>query len=164
MTTRLNGQILFVLALIIANTVYASQIAQMSRPFANGEPGAAFMPMILCAFVYCAGVSLIITELRKPADTTTADAFPSHVPQIALIGPLVMIGLTVLFIIGFFYVGYVVSSAIYIFLTALYFNFEETGDLRRALLIGIVTSFVVTLFGWLFFVKLFDLYLPLWEF
>ena len=56
------------------------------------------------------------------------------------------------------------SDAIYIFLIALFFNIEEGASWLCAAAIAAATSAIVTAFGWLFFVRLFDLFLPGWSF
>lgn len=163
-STRAPRQILFSLLLLAGNTVYASQLLQMSRPFATGEPGPSFLPALLCGFVYIAALCILVGELRKPAATASVRAEGSeHVPQMGLLGPILAIALTAGFVLGFVYLGYLPAAFVYAALIAGYFNFEERGSLRRAALIGVVTGACVTLFGWLFFVQLFDLYLPIWE-
>src|SRR5699024_80665 len=105
------------------------QILHMSRPFAKGEPGPAFLPGMLCVFVYFASLSILISEVRKPA-AVAVDKVPGsdHVPKIEIVGPAIAIGLTVLFIIGFLYVGYLLSALLYATLVSLYFNYEQNGD------------------------------------
>ena len=164
MTRILNGQVIFVLALTALNTVYAGQLLQMDLPFASGEPGPAFLPSILCVFIYLAAARLLITEIRAQTDTSAGTIQSKHVPHIRLVGPLIAVGLTVLFIIGFFYVGYLVSAFLYTFLIAFFFDFERRGAWRPSALLAVAVAFGVTLFGWLFFVKIFELYLPVWEF
>lgn len=175
-STRAPRQILFALLLLAGNTVYASQLLQMSRPFATGEPGPSFLPALLCGFVYIAALCILVGELRKPAAATETETETGaktgasagtegseHVPLMGLLGPILAIALTAGFVLGFVYLGYLPAAFVYAALIAGYFNFEERGSLRRAALIGVVTGACVTLFGWLFFVQLFDLYLPLWE-
>lgn len=164
MFPRVPGQVLFALALLIANTVYASQIVHMSRPFATGEPGPSFLPAILCLVVYICATAVLINELRKPSDAMVGAGESDHVPHVGILGPALAIGLTALFIVSFFYVGYLLSAVVYTTLVSAFFNYEHHGRIGRAMLIGMITGLCVTLFGWLFFVKLFALYLPLWEF
>ena len=135
MTRILNGQVIFALALTALNTVYASQVLQMDLPFASGEPGPAFLPSMLCIFIYLAVARILFT-----------------------------VGLTVLFIIGFFYLGYLVSAFLYTFMIAFFFDFERRGVWLPSALLAAAIAFGVTLFGWLFFVQVFELYLPVWEF
>lgn len=168
MTRILNGQVIFVLALTALNTVYASQVLQMDPPFASGEPGPAFLPSMLCIFLYLAAARILFTEIRAqataPVDTSADTILSEHVPHIRLIGPLIAVGLTILFIIGFFYLGYLVSAFLYTFLIAFFFDFERRGTWKASALLAAAVAFGVTLFGWLFFVKIFELYLPVWEF
>ncbi|WP_420406085.1 tripartite tricarboxylate transporter TctB family protein [Nisaea sp.] len=160
----MSGQVLFALALAALNTVYASQVLQMDPPFATGEPGPAFLPSILCAFLYLAVARILYTEIRAEAAPQTDTAASEHVPNLRLIGPAIAIGLTILFIIGFFYLGYLVAAFLYTFLIALFFNFERSGAWLSSALTSAVVAGCVTLFGWLFFVQVFGLYLPVWEF
>jgi len=164
LTRIMSGQVVFALALAALNTIYASQVLQMDRPFATGEPGPAFLPAILCVFLYLACARILFTELRKEA-AARADATPSdHIPNLPVTGPAIAIGLTVLFIIGFFYLGYLVAAFLYTFLIALFFNYERSGAWKSSALMAAVIALCVTLFGWLFFVQVFGLYLPVWEF
>lgn len=165
MTKIFNGQVMFALGLAALNTVYASQVLQMDTPFATGEPGPAFLPSILCLFVYIAICWIIINEIwsiRKNVAFTSE--ISNVIPHLQVVGPLIAIGLAVMFITLFFYVGYLVAAAAYTFLIAYFFNFEQTGVWKRSALIAAAIAFGVTFFGWLLFVKLFDLYLPVWEF
>lgn len=164
MSGRLNGQVLFAIALIVLNTIYASQIVKLGMPFATGEPGPAFLPILLSGLLYLMMGGILVGELRK-ARAGTGDMLQSDtVPSIGFVGPLLMMALTIMFIIGFYYTGYLASAAAYTFLIALYFNYEQGSGWTRALTVSAATAIAVTVFGWLFFVKLFDLYLPLWEF
>lgn len=164
MTRFMSGQVLFALALAALNTVYASQVLQMDPPFATGEPGPAFLPSILCAFLYLAVARILFTEIRKEAGTSAEATGSEHVPNLRLVGPAIAIGLTALFILGFFYLGYLVAAFLYTFLIALFFNFERNGAWGRSALTAAIVAVCVTLFGWLFFVQVFGLYLPVWEF
>lgn len=156
----LNGQVLFAFVLVALNTIYLSQLIKMDTPFSAGEPGPAFLPWILCVFVYLAIAYLVFSELRDPK--RKQNIISEHIPYIQVTGPLFAVGLTMVFIAGFFYAGYVVSALIYTFLVTLFFNFEQTGLIKHSIMIAGLTAICVTLFGWLFFVKLFDLYLPVW--
>ena len=130
MTRILNGQVIFALTLTALNTVYASQVLQMDRPFASGEPGPAFLPSMLCIFIYLAVARILFTEIRAQAPAATDAIQSEHVPHIRLVGPLIAVGLTVLFIIGFFYLGYLVSAFLYTFMIAFFFDFERRGAWR----------------------------------
>lgn len=163
MTRIANGQVLFAFTLIALNTVYASQLLQMEAPFANGEPGPAFLPMMLCVFVYIAMVRILFTELRAEPAERAESVDSDLIPNLRLAGPLIAIGLTAAFIIGFFYVGYLAAALVYTFLIALFFMYEQTGDVKRSALFALIIGVCVTAFGWLFFVELFGLYLPVWE-
>jgi len=163
MTRLLNGQILFALGLAALNTVYATQLSEMGRPFSDGQPGPSFMPIILCGFMYVATLLIILGEFRGRPETPEETMSSDTIPRIGIVGPLIAIGLIAFFIVAFVYTGYVVAATIYTFLIALYFNYEKSGNFGKSALTAIAISAFVTLSGWLFFVKFFDLYLPVWE-
>ncbi|OWU67999.1 hypothetical protein ATO2_13860 [Roseovarius sp. 22II1-1F6A] len=166
-TKPFNSHAIFALVLLVLNTVYASQIPELGMPFGRGgEPGAAFLPVILCGFVYIAALRILFMEMRRAPDEVVAelDAGSPHVRRIGLVGPLVVVALTVVFVAAFPYAGYAVSAGVYTFAIALYFNYEELGRWGRALIYSALTAAAITVFGWLFFVRLFDLFLPGWSF
>lgn len=165
MSRRLNGKTIFYLFLIALNTVYMSQLVHLDRPFATGEPGPAFLPMILCGFVYFALIRIFVIEIKAaPSPKEQPDTHSTGSEQFSIIGPVAAIVLTGLYIVGFFYLGYVVSTLAYTFMISLLFNFEQTRQWKRSIVLATLTSAGVTVAGWLFFEKLFDLYLPTWEF
>jgi putative tricarboxylic transport membrane protein len=55
------------------------------------------------------------------------------VPRIGLLGPLVLILLIALFTVALPTLGYFVAAAVFTFGVALFFNYEETGRLGRAM-------------------------------
>lgn len=164
MTRHFNAPALFALCLVVLNTIYASQIVQMSLPFSRGEPGPAFMPMILSGMLYIIAARIFFLELRADPVLPADDVASPVVPRLAITGPLIVVMLTALFVATFDRVGYVVSAAAYTFLISFFFNYEQTGNWRSAAGYAGVTAALITLFGWLFFAKLFDLYLPTWGF
>ncbi|MBC2859995.1 tripartite tricarboxylate transporter TctB family protein [Stappia sp. 28M-7] len=163
MTRRVTGQVLFAFVLLGLNTVYASQVLIMPFPFVTGEPGPAFMPMLLCGFVYVAVLKILVDEFRSPEPVPDAERALSAIPRVGIVGPLVAITLISLFVIVFFYAGYIVAAALYTFAISLFFNYEQSGSWGRSVIFAVLTSAAITVFGWLFFVKLFGLYLPMWE-
>jgi hypothetical protein len=165
MSRHLNGKTVFYLFLVALNTVYMSQLVHLDRPFAAGEPGPAFLPMILCGFVYFALIRLLLLEIKAaPTSKEYPDTNSTGIQHFSVIGPVAAIVLTGLFITGFVYLGYVVSTLAYTFMMSLLFNLEQTRQWKRSIVVATVTSAGVTITGWLFFEKLFDLYLPTWGF
>ena len=164
MTKLLRGQILFAFALTVLNTVYASQLLGMDRPFVNGKPGPSFLPFILCGFVYVVTFLIILKEFKAQQNIIAAAETSDNIPRIVILGPVIAVGLTALYILAFVYTGYMTATAGYTFLIAIYFNFERNGKCGASALSSAIIVLFITVAGWLFFVKLFGLYLPLWEF
>lgn len=164
-SARPNGQAIFALVLLVLTTVYASQIFELGMPFAKGvEPGASFLPFVLTVIMYIGALRILIVELRRGrGDAGGADATSEHVPSVGIVGPLIVGSATALFVFGLARVGYFLSAGIYTFVVALYFNYENIGRLLPALVLSAVTAVLITVFGWLFFVWLFELSLPVWS-
>jgi hypothetical protein len=162
---RFNSQAAFAVGLILFATVYASQIPKLGIPFArSGEPGASFFPIVLVVILYVAAFRVLSAELRRTVDAQTDAPLPSEtVPRIGLVGPLVLIVLTVLFIVALPTLGYFVAAAVYTFGVAVFFNYEETGRPWRAIGQSVLTAAAITVFGWLFFDVFFGLSLPGWD-
>lgn len=162
---RPNGQAIFALVLLVLTSVYASQIFKLGLPFENGvEPGASFLPIVLSAIMYVGALRILLVELRRGrAETVDARPQSDTVPAVTVLGPLVVIAATALFAYGLERVGYFVAAGAYTFAVALYFNFEDSGRPVYALVLSAITALAVTLFGWAFFVWLFELTLPEWN-
>lgn len=160
---RFNLQAAFATFLIVLNSIYASQLVELGLPFAKGgEPGPAFLPLALCLFIYVAGLRILFEALVCPETEATAEPTPGTVPGLARFGPVVVLVLTALYLVAFPWTGYFISTFCYTLLIALFFNFESSGDLRNAGWKSAVSALAITGFGWLFFVQLFGLFLPVW--
>jgi putative tricarboxylic transport membrane protein len=156
-------QAAFAIFLIVLNTVYASQIPELSMPFSErSEPGPAFLPVVLCLFMYVAGLRILFMELTCTAEEAPAAPDSDTIPFLAQLGPLTVLGLTVCYLIAFPWVGYLGSTVVYSLLISLFFNYEASGDWWDAVWKSALTALSITTFGWLFFVQLFGLYLPVW--
>ncbi|MEF2553330.1 tripartite tricarboxylate transporter TctB family protein [Aurantimonas sp. A2-1-M11] len=162
MTRPFNPAIGFALFVLTLNTVYASQIWHLGVPFQRaGEPGPSFLPILLCACLFVVMGRILFAESRTVAPA--ADRKRSGtIAFLPLTGPVLVLALTALFIFAFERIGYLASAAGYTFLIALFFNHEQDGGWLRPILHSALTSGAITLFGWLFFAQLFDLYLPVW--
>lgn len=163
-SARPNGQAIFAMVLLVLTTVYASQIFSLGMPFAKGvEPGASFLPIVLSAIMYVGALRILWAELRKGREDGEGAAQSDHVPAVSIVGPLALIIATGLFAYGLDRVGYFVAAGAYTFLVALYFNYEASGRPVHAVILSAITAVVITVFGWLFFVRLFELSLPVWS-
>lgn len=166
MTRRINAHTAFAVFLLVLATVYASQIPELGQPFANAtEPGAPFLPIVLAAVLYLSAARVLVQEFRKSSKKTDEKAVPGsdHIPAIGITGPILVAVFTGLFAAGLQQVGYFVAAGLYTLALALYFNFEESGRPVRSIAVALITAGAITVFGWLFFVVLFDLSLPTWS-
>ncbi|MBY8978048.1 tripartite tricarboxylate transporter TctB family protein [Rhodobacteraceae bacterium NNCM2] len=156
-----NRQVLFALFLTVINVVYFFQSLTLPTPFALGEPGPAFLPLILSAILFVSCGRIIYKELRGIAGEDEAD-------EASLNGirwrALALIAATAAFIFLFEPLGYWPATLLYTFVVAFLFEWERTGKLKIALPLSVAMALGITTGGWLFFVSLFDLVLPMGNF
>ncbi len=151
---KLNSDLLVGGLLFIGCSVYLYQMFKLSAPFQQGEPGASFYPLILVAIMFSMSVVTIIRGLKN-----TASGFPAMSKAAATRASLA-IAATVAFIILFPWLGYWIATIIYTFCIALIFEIGRKYSSLMSALFCLVLAVLVTVAGWLFFVKLFELYLP----
>lgn len=151
----MNRQAIAALFLLVLNTGYFLQALALPRPFQFGEPGPAFLPLILSGILFVAGGRILYMELRG-IESGDKEA-PTE--SVSVAKPIVLVLVTAGFVHGFEPLGYWIATLLYTFLVALMFEYERTTPLR-AIVVAAIVSFGTTLAGWLFFVTLFDLFLP----
>lgn len=149
----MNRQALFALFLLVLNTGYAIEALGMQTPFARGEPGPAFIPLLLAALLYLAAGRILIGELRN-ASAPAEDEEPLSIK------PFGLAALTAGFVAAFEPAGYWVATLAYTFSVAVLFEWEKGMRPLRMLAMASAIAVGVTVAGHLFFVQLFDLYLP----
>lgn len=149
-----NHQALFALFLIVLDVAYFLQSLALPLPFQLGEPGPAFMPMVLSVVLFIAASRVLWTELAGTAPPDDTDGI--HVtPRV-----IALIAATAAFIAMFEPLGYWIATSLYVFAAALLFEHERLGLRWRVLATSALISTGITAAGWLFFVTLFALYLP----
>lgn len=149
----MNRQAMFALAILALDGAYFLQALSLPVPFSSGEPGPAFMPMILVVALAVGALGVLAQELRGVADENGEKPAPFGVRSILLIG------LTAAFVWAFEPLGYWIATAAYTFAVAWLFEQERVGSARAALTSALIAA-GITITGWLFFVQLFDLFLP----
>ncbi|MDP4796730.1 MAG: tripartite tricarboxylate transporter TctB family protein [Rhodospirillales bacterium] len=157
MNVNINRQALFALLLIALDAGYFFQSLSLPRPFQLGEPGPAFLPIVLSAFLFisCAGVIWQeLTNTAEPEVNSGASAGRIRPRSIALVVA------SAAFIIAFDPLGYWIATFFYTTLIAWLFERERDITHVRALVTSTCIGFSITAVGWLFFVTLFGLFLP----
>lgn len=151
-----NGQALFAIFLLVLNAGYFAEALTLPTPFAMGEPGPAFLPLILSLVLFVAAGRILIAELRG-----TGDAAEEGTPTGGFsVKPVILAAITGVFVYAFEPLGYWLATLFYTFAVAVLFEFERTARPLRILAVAAAVSVGMTVVGWLFFVTLFDLFLP----
>lgn len=158
MISKMNRQALFALFLIILDVGYFAQAMSLPRPFQLGEPGPAFLPIILSLILFVSCVRILWQEL---ADTVSEED-AKEVDRSVKIAPrsIVLILATVLFVWAFAPLGYWIATFLYTGTIAWLFEREREISLPFSLLTSSCIAAGVTAAGWLFFMTLFGLSLP----
>lgn len=149
----MNRQVVFALFILVLDAAYLHQALQLSFPFARGEPGPAFMPLILVVVLAIGAMGVLVQELRGLPDPEE-----DHGGSFAL-RTVALIGLTAAFVWAFEPLGYWIAAALYSFSVAWLFEQERIGAARAVLTSALIAA-GITVLGWLFFAELFDLFLP----
>lgn len=109
------------------------------------------MPLILVVLLAIGALGVLLEELHETADHQDAGHFG--------VRSLVLIGLTVGFVWAFEPLGYWIATVAYTFCVAWLFEQERVGA-SRAAQTALLIAAGITVMGWLFFVQLFELFLP----
>ena len=152
-----NGQAVFALLLLILNTGYFVQALALPRPFLLGEPGPSFLPLVLSGILFVACGRILYAELRGTGEAADDDGAP--VGGFSL-KPAVLAVITGIFVYLFEPLGYWVATLAYTFAVAVLFELEERPRPLRLVTVAAIVAVGITVTGWLFFVTLFDLFLP----
>ncbi|WP_340109989.1 tripartite tricarboxylate transporter TctB family protein [Pikeienuella sp. HZG-20] len=153
----MNRQAAFALFLIIVNAIYFAEALTLPRPFNLGEPGPAFLPLVLSLILFVSCGRILYKEMRGVPDDGDVDEAAEHGfrPRAAA-----LVIATCGFILLFEPAGYWIATLAYTFVVAFLFERERTAAPGRALALSAVMALGITASGWLFFVTLFDLMLP----
>lgn len=151
-----NGQALFAILLLILNAGYLAEALTLPTPFERGEPGPAFLPLLLSGILFLSAGCILLSELRGTAETTDegtpVGGFSAK--------PILLAAITGLFVYLFEPLGYWIATFLYTFAVAALFEYEKTSRPFRLVMVSGVVAVAMTVTGWLFFVTLFDLFLP----
>ena len=154
MKLRINNEVLTSLLLLVANTIYLTQIFHLPVPFEEGEPGPGFYPIVLCGALYLACVRIFVRGLKK------GGCVQISLKDSAVLRPLAAIGATGIFILLFKPAGYFVATLIYTFMMSLLFEWGRKYTPVKTILFSVLLAVIITSLGWVFFGLLFDLHLP----
>lgn len=161
MNIKMNRPALFALLLIALDVGYYYQSLSLPRPFQLGEPGPAFLPIVLSAVLFISCARILWQELAGTAEVeeqSGASAGRIRPRSIALVLA------SAAFIFVFEPLGYWIATFIYTVFVAWLFERERDISHVRAVVTSTLIGAAITAVGWLFFVTLFALFLPTGDF
>lgn len=151
-----NGQALFAILLLILNAGYLAEALTLPTPFERGEPGPAFLPIVLSGVLFLSAGCILLSELRGTGETADEGAPAGGFST----KPILLAAITGLFVFMFEPFGYWVATFLYTFAVAALFEREQGSRPLRLVTVSGAIAVAMTVTGWLFFVTLFDLFLP----
>lgn len=156
--TRLrDGRLLVPVALLILTTIYFIDAVQMGPPIRDGNMTVSFFPMAIAIIMYLAIAGVLWRVFQTSSDD--ADQPSASDEDRRRLGPLWVALLTGLYILAFSYIGYFVSTAVYVFALTMLF-----GEGAKGLPLKLVASLIITVCGYLLFEVAFQVRLPtLWS-
>lgn len=149
---RISKDSLIAIALLTFNLVYMLQALKLPVPFEHGEPGPAFFPLVLSAVLFVSSLVILFKGLQLGDEKGEEET--------EYLKPALVVGATAVFVVLLNYLGYWIATMFYTFSIALVFEYRRNEPILKTSAFCALISAAITVFGWLFFVKLFDLYLP----
>lgn len=117
------------------------------------EPGPGVFPFTLSILLLVSGVSWFILGRRKAGGESREEQSGWRDMARALSTPVKIIGLTALLILTFNSVGYLVASALYLFVLLFWVS-------RYRIIVSILLALSISVGSWYFFQKILSVQLP----
>jgi len=147
---RINSSIILCIILFIWNTLYVIEAIRLGSPIRKGQVDVSFFPLVIAILMYIAIFYVFISSYKyRPKKKT----FYLSLKKINK--PLLIIILTIVYILLFKIIGYMLSSILYIF--SIIYIFETN---RRNFFIKIIYAIIIAILIFLLYEKLFLIRLP----
>lgn len=148
---KLNGDIMMAVVFLIGTTVYLVEALRMPPPISHGVPGPSFLPLVLAAIIYAASLTILVQGFKREKKLI--------VDWKRIKNPIIVIGMTGVYIGMLTQVGYWISTLLFSFGVALVFRYGR-GSRARALVFSTIIAMIMVLIGYLFFEVIFNIRLP----
>lgn len=149
--TKLDGDIIMAVVLLIGTTVYLVEALRMPPPILHGIVGPSFLPLGLVAIMYTASLTILVQGFKRGKKLI--------LDWKRIRNPIIVIGMTGIYIGILTQVGYWISTFLFSFSVALVFRYGR-GSKARVLVFSMIIAAVMVLMGYLFFEVIFDTRLP----
>lgn len=149
--TKLDGDIIMAVVLLIGATVYLVEALRMPPPIRHGIVGPSFLPLGLVAIMYTASLTILVQGFKRGKKLI--------LDWKRIRNPIIVIGMTGIYIGILTQVGYWISTFLFSFGVALVFRYGR-GSKARVLVFSMIIAAVMVLMGYLFFEVIFDTRLP----
>jgi putative tricarboxylic transport membrane protein len=121
---------------------------RLAPPIKKGILTESSFPMLCAIIMYPLCLKLLSDGLKKVQDEQ-----PVHDKSLTSKKPLILAGITAIFILMFSYVGFVISALLFVFFFMLFFDDKPQQYLRKAIYSTAITAGVYVLYEIIFDVR-----------
>jgi putative tricarboxylic transport membrane protein len=136
--------------LFVVTTIYFIGAIDLGAPVSGGQPTASFFPLLLSVMMYMSIAYIVVAEIHKGSEREDSSVFAK--PLIASIA-------TGIYILLFGWIGYEVSTILFVWVLLAIFGYGEMFT-PRGILIKLIAAIAITVMFYLFFTVGFDVRLP----
>lgn len=144
------------MVLLVVTTIYMVSALMLAPPLKEGIPSTSFWPLVLVVITYSASLVMLVRAFKgdKKEKRLISDWKRAR-------GPIIVVGLTGLYVGIFVHVGYWISTFLYSFgLVLLFDSVRKRKGKVRMLVFSMVAAAVLALTGYILFEVIFDVRLP----
>jgi hypothetical protein len=144
----IRKEIITPLVVLFFLTIYVVSALKLSPPVVGGLLQESFFPLLI--FVIAAPVALMLLfEAVKKIRSETSQSAKAKIN----IKPLLIAGITALFILGFEPLGFVITAPVYVFLFMLIYDDKPQGIVKKIIFALLISAFVYLLYAFVFGIR-----------
>jgi len=145
---KINNTMIICIILFIWNTIYMIEAINMGSPIRKGRVGVNFFPIVISCLMYIVTFYLLVNSFKQNKEIIDFNFTRKS-------KPILIIVFTIIYILLFKPIGYMLSSILYIFSIVSIFDSK-----KRSLYIKIIYSVIIAILIFLLYEKIFAIRLP----
>lgn len=145
-TSLRDARLILPAVIFIATTVYLIAAFAIRPQFDEGPVGPSFVPILTALAVYAALAFVVRDILATPP--------PARTEPLSLTAPAKVVAATVLYVLVFKIVGYLIATPVYVYVLFYCFGFDQCGRIRKVVYAVGITAVFYVLFEVIFRVRL----------
>jgi len=145
---KINNTMIICIILFIWNTIYMIEAINMGSPIRKGRVDVNFFPIVISCLMYIVTFYLLVNSFKQNKEIIDFNFTRKS-------KPILIIVFTIIYILLFKPIGYMLSSILYIFSIVSIFDSK-----KRSLYIKIIYSVIIAILIFLLYEKIFAIRLP----